>query len=302
MSYLLAKILFLLLLAALLGAWFGYWWVRRQYDDVTSEYSRLKNDWQTWRKGFEEKLSVRPEPDLKPLTARIDDIPAAVRGILFPLQDRLAAVESAIAGIKIPAPQPVDLGALEARLEALERAVGGIRLPASPTLDLAPTQKRLDDLERAINAIVIPAPREVDFQPIYERLAALGSSAAAARDLGPVLQRIDELARQIQPPPPPLPPPSAMVRAGSRNLLAHAAFGTPDDLQLIKGVARVMEGMLHHIGVYYFWQIAEWTPADVAHADAQLTAFRGRIERDHWVRQAKQFAARPQSARRPEGV
>jgi predicted flap endonuclease-1-like 5' DNA nuclease len=261
MSFLLAKILFLLLLAALLGAWFGYWWVRRQYDDVTGEYSRLKSDWQAWRKGFEEKLAARPEVDLKPLTTRIDDVPGAVRGVLFPFQERLSALES---------------------------AVGAIRIPASKDVDLGPLQQRLAELERAVRAIVIPP---LDLTPVIEKLDALARTSAP-------------MPAVIAPAPPPAVAPapaiSAVVRHGSRNLLAHAAFGTPDDLKLIKGVAGVMERMLHDIGVYYFWQIAEWTPTDVAHADAQLTAFRGRIERDHWVQQATQFAARTQSARKPD--
>ena len=97
----------------------------------------------------------------------------------------------------------------------------------------------------------------------------------------------------------PAPAADPNVRAGSRNLLAHAAYGQPDDLKLIKGVAGVMEKMMHAIGVYYFWQIAEWSPTDVAHADDQLTAFKGRITRDDWVRQALLLARAPGAARRP---
>jgi len=92
---------------------------------------------------------------------------------------------------------------------------------------------------------------------------------------------------------------SAAVRSGSSNLLHAPDFGKPDDLQQIKGVADVMERMLHGIGVYYFWQIAEWTPADVAHADEQLTGFHGRIQRDQWVSQARTLFAAPGAAQRP---
>ena len=38
MSFLLAKILFLLVLAAACGAGFAYWWFRRHYEDVTLDY------------------------------------------------------------------------------------------------------------------------------------------------------------------------------------------------------------------------------------------------------------------------
>jgi predicted flap endonuclease-1-like 5' DNA nuclease len=90
-----------------------------------------------------------------------------------------------------------------------------------------------------------------------------------------------------------------MVRKGSRNLLNQASFGKPDDLKRIKGVAFVLERMMHGIGIYYFWQIAEWDAADVAYVDTQLTAFKGRITRDDWVTQSKQFAKDASSARKP---
>ena len=82
--------------------------------------------------------------------------------------------------------------------------------------------------------------------------------------------------------------------------LVSPVYGRPDDLKLIKGVANVLEGMMHKIGVFYFWQIADWSAADIAHVDSLLTAFKGRITRDQWKKQARSFAALPSSARRPE--
>ena len=46
-------------------------------------------------------------------------------------------------------------------------------------------------------------------------------------------------------------------------------------------------------------QISEWTAADEAHANAQLAAFKGRIARDQWVKQAKVLAHTPDAARKP---
>ena len=60
-----------------------------------------------------------------------------------------------------------------------------------------------------------------------------------------------------------------------------------------------IERLLHRVGVFYFWQIAEWSAADVAHVDAQLTAFKGRIARDRWIPQARELAELPESARKP---
>lgn len=74
------------------------------------------------------------------------------------------------------------------------------------------------------------------------------------------------------------------------NLLTEARDGTPDDLKKISGVGPKLEGLLHSNGVFHFDQIAAWTPSEIAYMDEQLS-FKGRIERDGWIDQAKQFAA-----------
>jgi len=119
-----------------------------------------------------------------------------------------------------------------------------------------------------------------------------------------VMQKIAALqiappARAPVAPPAPAPVPATQVRAGSRNLLHSASFGKADDLKLIKGVAQVLEKMMHNLGVYYFWQIAEWTEQDVKHVDSLLTAFKGRITRDDWIAQSKLLARSPTAAVKP---
>ena len=69
-----------------------------------------------------------------------------------------------------------------------------------------------------------------------------------------------------------------------------ATDGEPDDLKKIKGVGPKFEGDLNSKGVYYFRQIAAWTPADIKMIDDMLDSFSGRIERDEWVKQAKELA------------
>ena len=61
-----------------------------------------------------------------------------------------------------------------------------------------------------------------------------------------------------------------------------------DDLKLISGVAKVLEGKLHEIGLYRFKQIALWTDEQAADFSEKL-AFPGRVERDEWVKQAKEL-------------
>lgn len=74
------------------------------------------------------------------------------------------------------------------------------------------------------------------------------------------------------------------------TLLSAAREGGADDLKLIKGVGPKLEGVLNDMGIYHFDQIAVWTAAEVAWVDARLK-FKGRIERDGWIEQARGLAA-----------
>ncbi|MCK8484823.1 NADH-quinone oxidoreductase subunit E [Aliiroseovarius sp. S2029] len=62
-----------------------------------------------------------------------------------------------------------------------------------------------------------------------------------------------------------------------------------DDLKLLKGVGPKLEGVLNGLGFWHFDQIAKWSAEEIAWVDDQLS-FKGRIERDGWVEQAKILA------------
>ncbi|MDK1385044.1 NADH-quinone oxidoreductase subunit E [Sinorhizobium sp. 8-89] len=62
-----------------------------------------------------------------------------------------------------------------------------------------------------------------------------------------------------------------------------------DDLKLISGVGPKIEGILNELGIYTFAQVASWKKAEREWVDGYLN-FRGRIERDDWVKQAKALA------------
>ena len=61
-----------------------------------------------------------------------------------------------------------------------------------------------------------------------------------------------------------------------------------DDLSKISGVGPVIVGKLENLGVTTFKQIAEFSAEDIARIDEELN-FKGRIERDDWVSQAKEL-------------
>ncbi|RED13794.1 NADH:ubiquinone oxidoreductase [Pontivivens insulae] len=82
-----------------------------------------------------------------------------------------------------------------------------------------------------------------------------------------------------------------MSDADRPEALTEAREGGADDLKRIKGVGPKMEALLNSMGFYHFDQIAAWTDREVAWVDDNLEGFKGRVTRDEWVAQAKQFAA-----------
>ncbi|WP_085528297.1 50S ribosomal protein L21 [Maritimibacter sp. HL-12] len=70
---------------------------------------------------------------------------------------------------------------------------------------------------------------------------------------------------------------------------ADAPAAGADDLKQLSGVGPALEKKLLEAGVTSFAQIAAWTEADIAEFDEKLS-FKGRIEREGWVEQAKKLA------------
>lgn len=63
-----------------------------------------------------------------------------------------------------------------------------------------------------------------------------------------------------------------------------------DDVKLIGGVGPALEKKLAAAGITSLKQIADWTADDVAKFDEELN-FKGRIEREEWIAQAKDLIA-----------
>ena len=80
--------------------------------------------------------------------------------------------------------------------------------------------------------------------------------------------------------------------------LFDAAQGDADDLTQIKGIGPKLSETLNELGVWHLSQIAAWTPENIGWLDEQLS-FKGRIQRDDWVGQAKLLAVQPEAAQRP---
>lgn len=63
--------------------------------------------------------------------------------------------------------------------------------------------------------------------------------------------------------------------------------GPPDDLTRIKGLGPKAAAQLKLLGVTRYAQLGALGPSECAALDEQMGVFRGRLERDRWVEQAR---------------
>ena len=63
-----------------------------------------------------------------------------------------------------------------------------------------------------------------------------------------------------------------------------------DDLKRIRGIGVLIEKKLNSLGVVAYEQIANWTAEDIDRVSQSLD-FKGRIERENWVEQARILAS-----------
>lgn len=111
--------------------------------------------------------------------------------------------------------------------------------------------------------------------------AALGAGSVPAAVAAAVA------AKPAKSEPPKAPAPE---KATAKTTTAGAkAASAGDDLKQLSGVGPALEKKLHEAGITSFAQIAAWSAEDIAAMDEKLS-FKGRIEREGWVGQAKELA------------
>jgi len=267
MIYLLAKYTLLFVLAALLGFVLGYWFARRNFEDVSESFEDLRkanarSDAAQWDRLFS-FLNAMPEPKETNLSS---------------VYERIDGVSTAVASL--PQPAPVDLAPIETRLDGIGESIKAIPLPIAPDpVDLGPVQSQLETIEHRVNDL--SRPQSVNLAPFDSRLQAIEVELS---NLGRRLEqpRVEEPASPREP-----------------RILKAALYGAKDNLQAISGVGPKLEKLLNTNGVFYYWQVASWSDDDIEIIDERLDAFKGRIARDSWVNQAQQLRNRPGAAQMP---
>jgi len=84
------------------------------------------------------------------------------------------------------------------------------------------------------------------------------------------------------------PGPEAAQHAAAQNKVLRS--GGLDDLKRIRGIGVLIEKKLNSMGVSSYEQIANWSAQDIDRVSQSLD-FKGRIERENWVEQARILAS-----------
>ena len=96
-----------------------------------------------------------------------------------------------------------------------------------------------------------------------------------------------EVPQAAEMPSPAMAAPAALAATGN---VGQRSASRKDDLKLIVGIGPVNEKKLNALGITRFDEIAAWNAKDEEEFGHKLE-FPGRIEREEWVRQAKNLAA-----------
>ena len=79
------------------------------------------------------------------------------------------------------------------------------------------------------------------------------------------------------------------VKGIKRGFAAAAVLTVADDLQRIKGIGPFIEDKLNALGIYTFDQVGKMTPKLEETVNVAIEFFPGRVKRDEWAKQARNF-------------
>lgn len=125
------------------------------------------------------------------------------------------------------------------------------------------SQEYIEVSEEAEKAPAKPAQVAVATEPVVEAEAVVETEAVVVAEA-----------------------PAEAVAVAEAPVVAEAKEQAADDLTDINGIGPVIAGKLNAQGITSFQQIADFTPEDVERVDGELN-FKGRIDREEWISQAK---------------
>lgn len=216
-------------------------------------------------------------------------------------RNRLAALKAAS-----PAPKPEIAEALESQpVQSSEQPSEDLTSP----VETANNSANLETVSEQVSSASEPSAQlsgvaaVSQVRSVAEMAAAAAAAIAAAsasvtRGLKPIepispLSKVDpkisipaKLSDAIKEKEAASAPVVAPAEAQPPRPMSAASQGPSDDLKRIRGVGVLIEKRLNAMGISRYDQIANWTSGDIDRV-SQMLEFKGRIEREGWVEQAR---------------
>lgn len=234
-----------------------------------------------------------PADGLKTLTSE--------KAILKSTRDKeakAAAKAAKDAAAAAPAAAPADVVSQAAPAAAPAPAAPAAAGPVAPSKSSKPKT----DAPETSPALATPSPVKV--APATEKAASVRAPRHSAANANQASPEVEAVSKPRSGPKNKAEPAAAFKAPETKQPVAKTEkpsledknrpagierLATVDDLKLISGVGPKIEATLHSLGIYTFAQVAAWKKAEREWVDGYLN-FRGRIERDDWVKQAKALA------------
>ncbi len=256
-------------------------WSRRLQDNEDGWRRRLEAAEEKWR-ATAERGNVDLEAELAQRDARVMALTTDLeveRGKVTAVQDQLEA------GRRSLAQQQEEAGLLQAKLATWdERLAEALEMADRYELELKNAQSELSKaVEERLKLERDMLGRSDAYRNESGRLAEeVRQLRARALAIPQLEQKMRELAAENE---------RLSYREGQLRARVHELESrpppAPDDLKRIKGVGPSLEQLLHSLGITSYRQIATWGGGDLEEIDMHLGEFRGRVERDDWISQAR---------------
>ncbi len=281
----------LALLAALVGGLLG-WYLHAE----RHRRQRLTTA-ATWQEKLqlEELAKERMGKQIRSLDGRLD----AARRAHREARQQLARTEQKLAGASATADQATAaLIDCRAALAATNRKRDELHAQLQRLLTRS---REIMTASRAKDEKIFTLSRELEswqerLPPLVYRFREKAREATAARRaLDFERDRARELEDTLRTRALPLTDPPAGAdgsdNGGSEIDRAMPARRRRDDLKRIRGIGPALERLLNELGIHRLQQIAEFGADDIERVQGALKDFPDRIERDHWVEQARRLIA-----------
>lgn len=202
---------------------------------------------------------------------------AELRAQLTETRSRLAMIAEQEQSLREELRESHRLAAAASEREAslsLELDRAGQRIAALEAREAARSgNERAVPVAASVHRLEVPVPEDKGARDTAREVAASAPSMVAGLS-------VEELE-------------SLVLAAGEGRRPAAGELGDgqrPDDLKAIGGIGPVNERWLHGNGIYFYAQIAAWSPEEMAWVARHLPNFGKRVYRENWVRQAAELA------------